>query len=53
MAKSIEYICTVCGMKQVKGATMGKPQPGSCPRKPKYSNGKTRPHSWVKNRTIN
>lgn len=41
----IEYMCTYCGRKQVQGASMGRPQPGICPRR----NGSA-PHSWVKNR---
>jgi hypothetical protein len=46
MATWVEYMCTTCGRKQVKGVKSGRPMPGTCPRKTG-----NRPHSWVKNRT--
>lgn len=45
--KAIEYMCSQCGKKQVKLKTMGRPEPGKCPRKTG-----NRPHSWVKNREV-
>ena len=44
-AKRIEYMCSQCGKKETRFVSMGKPQPGKCPRK---GNGK--PHSWTVNR---
>lgn len=44
---SVEYMCRYCGKKTLRGKSMGRPQPGACPRK-----GKNQPHSWVKNREI-
>lgn len=41
-----EYMCTYCGRKIIRAASVGRPDPGKCPRK---SNGG--PHSWVVNRT--
>mgnify|MGYP000143771160 CR=1 FL=1 len=41
-----EYICTWCGAK-IKSC--GRPAPGNCPRKGKDSNGRPKPHTWVKN----
>ncbi|WP_169534994.1 hypothetical protein [Selenomonas ruminantium] len=43
--KRIEYMCSQCGKKEIRFVSMGKPQPGKCPRK---GNGK--PHSWTVNR---
>ena len=40
------YICTWCGRKIV---SYGRPAPGNCPRKGKDSNGKSKPHTWVRN----
>jgi len=47
MGKSIEWMCTQCGAKQVKTETNGRPQPGVCPRSPSK-----KAHRWVKNKTI-
>jgi len=44
--KFIEYKCTYCGKTITKGAVMGRPDPGKCPRKTG-----DKPHSWVKNRS--
>ena len=49
----IEYMCTFCGKKETRSKTSGRPMPGSCPRKPPYQNGITKPHSWRINRVIN
>ena len=49
---SIEYICTWCGAKIIRGATSGRPSPGNCPRKPKDRDGKMKPHTWRINRKI-
>lgn len=49
-SEKIEYICTYCGQKVVRGAQMGRPMPGNCPRKPKDSAGKMKPHTWTINR---
>ena len=46
----IEYICTYCGQKQMRGATSGRPMPGNCPRKERMSDGKMRPHTGRINR---
>ena len=48
----IEYICTYCGAKKLKGLNMGRPEPGACPRKGKTADGRPKPHSWRRNRTI-
>lgn len=48
--KHIEYMCSYCGMKQVKRINAGKPMPGNCPRKTKTKEGKMRPHTWTVNR---
>ena len=45
--KTIEFMCTHCGKKERRNNTMGRPQPGKCPRKPG-----NQPHSWVVNRTM-
>ena len=42
---NIEYMCRVCGTKQTRHITGGRPMPGTCPRSPTK-----RPHSWVVNR---
>lgn len=49
---AIEYICTYCGAKRIKGENQGRPEPGTCPRKGKGADGKGRPHSWRRNRII-
>ncbi len=43
--KRIEYMCTYCGTKISKMASMGRPMPGKCPRK-----AGDQPHRWVVNR---
>mgnify|MGYP007070727044 CR=1 FL=1 len=45
--KSIEWMCSHCGKKELRSENNGRPQPGKCPRKTG-----DRPHTWVKNRTI-
>lgn len=45
--KRIEYMCRVCGKKEMRFTSLGKPQPGKCPKKP---NGG--PHSWTVNRKL-
>lgn len=42
---SIEYMCTYCGRKEIRGWNSGRPQPGVCPRR-----GGKLPHRWVQNR---
>lgn len=48
--ENIEYICTWCGRKERRLRPLGRPAPGSCPRKPKTRDGKTKPHTWVVNK---
>lgn len=48
--QKIEYMCSYCGQKTTRSATMGRPQPGSCRRKARGADGKPKPHSWVINR---
>lgn len=45
--KHIEYICTYCGMKIIKGKEAGRPNPGKCPRKEG-----NKPHCWRINRKM-
>lgn len=45
--KRIEYICTYCGRKAIRGKKFGRPDPGRCPRKQG-----DKPHSWRQNRVI-
>ena len=52
MAKFIEYKCSYCGNTSTRSATAGKPSPGTCIRKGKTKDGRTKPHTWVKNRTM-
>lgn len=47
---NIEYMCSYCGTKTTRSATSGRPDPGTCPRKPKTKDGRGKPHSWVINR---
>lgn len=49
-AKHIEYMCSWCGRKIVKGSAFGRPEPGQCPRKGKTRDGKMKPHTWTINR---
>lgn len=46
----IEYMCSYCGIKQTKAANAGRPMPGTCSKKGKTRDGKSKPHSWVVNR---
>ena len=46
----VEYVCTWCGSKSTRSASAGRPMPGNCARKPKDSNGRPKPHTWVINR---
>jgi len=43
----LRWQCTYCGASSTtpKGQ---RPQPGSCSRKGKTKDGKTKPHSWVR-----
>lgn len=43
----IEWMCTHCGKKVTRSGSLGRPDPGTCPRRPNKG-----PHSWVKNRKI-
>lgn len=43
----IAYICSYCGARQVRSATSGRPSPGTCARKGKTRDGRSKPHSWV------
>ena len=44
-AKRIEYMCSQCGKKETRYASLGRPNPGKCPRKQG-----DKPHTWVVNR---
>ena len=46
----VEYMCTYCGMTQIRRINAGRPNPGSCTRKGKNALGMWKPHSWVVNR---
>lgn len=39
------WVCTWCGNRV---PSRGRPAPGYCSRKGKDSNGKPKPHTWVK-----
>lgn len=43
--KRIEYMCSHCGKKEIRFVSMGRPQPGKCPRKKG-----DKPHTWTVNR---
>lgn len=43
--RNVEYMCSYCGKKQVKLINMGRPMPGTCPRR----NG-SMPHRWITNK---
>lgn len=45
--KKVEWMCTTCGRKEIKIGNVGRPKPGSCPKKKNQSH-----HTWVKNRTL-
>lgn len=40
--------CTACGKNTSRSESLGRPEPGNCPRK-KKRDGTYGPHSWVKN----
>lgn len=42
--KRIEYMCSHCGKKETRFVSMGKPQPGKCPRRQG-----DKPHVWTIN----
>ena len=46
----VEYMCRWCGARSTQLVSFGRPQPGSCPRRPKNRMGKSQPHTWVVNR---
>lgn len=48
---TVEYKCPYCGTTNTRSASMGRPDPGNCMRKPKDKSGRYKPHSWVKNRS--
>ena len=39
----VKYMCTYCGKRVTRFDTQGRPDPGTCPRKPNKG-----PHSWVR-----
>lgn len=43
----VAYICSYCGARQVKSTGSGRPAPGTCARKGKTRDGRTKPHTWV------
>ena len=45
--RQIEYMCSQCGIKQVRPAFTGKPAPGKCNRRPG-----DKPHVWTINRKM-
>lgn len=48
--KYIQYMCSWCGKRVMRGATTGRPDPGQCPRKNKTKDGRSKPHTWVINK---
>ena len=44
---AIEYMCSYCGIKNLRGITAGKPKPGKCARRKGDM-----PHRWVINKKI-
>ena len=48
----IEYICTWCGAKAIRGINAGRPMPGNCPRKESGKDGRKKPHTWRINRRL-
>ena len=44
---SIEFMCTYCGHKSLRGVNAGRPMPGKCPRRTG-----NQPHRWVINRKL-
>ena len=45
--EKIEYMCSHCGQRVIRAKTIGRPNPGKCPRKKG-----DKPHTWVINRRI-
>lgn len=45
---SWQYMCTYCGKKVVKHKALGRPEPGTCPRRV----NKNQPHRWVRNKEM-
>lgn len=43
----IEYMCTYCGKKDIRGVRSGRPLPGKCMRRKSDM-----PHRWVINRKL-
>ncbi len=52
MAKFYEYQCSYCGSKVIRSVNAGRPSPGTCLRKGKTKDGRTKPHTWVKSRSL-
>lgn len=50
--KFIEYKCSWCGCTATRSQSAGRPSPGVCPRKGKTKEGLSKPHTWVKSRTL-
>lgn len=50
MSAQIQYICTYCSKTACRSASLGRPMPGICYKRPKYSNGQPKPHAWVINK---
>ena len=40
--RNVEYMCSKCGLKTSRSATVGRPAPGTCLKKANKG-----PHSWV------
>lgn len=51
-AERVEYLCTWCGRKIIIASRYGRPEPGNCPRKPRNTDGKMKPHTWAVNRKL-
>jgi len=49
---AVVYQCSWCGATKTRGITMGRPEPGNCPRKPKTRDGKYKPHTWTISKRI-
>lgn len=45
--KNVEYMCSWCGARVTTLISVGRPNPGHFPRKPKMANGTMKPHTWV------
>ncbi len=44
--KTEYYVCSYCNSRT--SSSRGKPMPGICHARPKDSNGRSKPHVWVK-----